>query len=145
MNITLCIIYIIVSISQIVSAFFLVARGSNHKKTYMFLGCQLSSILWCISQVCIFLSNNTIQLQISYTIGNLGITFIGAFWVGFTMSYAERENKKTLGLAFLISAIHYIMVTTNSMHHLYYTNFEFGKITYGTLFYTNVIFSYFAG
>ena len=142
MNITLCIIYIIVSISQIVSAFFLVARGRNDKKTYMFLGCQLSGIIWCISQVCIFLSNNTMQLRLSYTIGNLGITFIGAFWIGFTMNYAEREKNKTLRIAFLISAIHYIMVTTNSVHHLYYANFEFGKITYGILFYTNVIFTY---
>lgn len=142
MNITLCIIYIIVSISQIFSAFFGVARGTNYKKTYMFLGCQLSSVLWCISQICIFFSNNTIQLQISYTIGNLGITFIGAFWIGFTMSYVEKENNKILGIAFLISALHYIMVSTNFRHHLYYANFEFGKVTYGIFFYTNMIFTY---
>ena len=142
MNITLCILYIIVSISQIFSAFFLVAKGSNHKKTYMFLGCQLSSILWCLSQVLIFLSNNTLQLQISYTAGNLGITFIGAFWIGFAIHYVGKKHNKITGIMFLISGLHYIMVTTNSIHHLYYKEFQVGKITYGPLFYTNVIYTY---
>ena len=142
MNLTLCIIYFIVFLCQIFSCFFLVANGSRCRKTYMFLGCQITSIFWCFSQVCIYIANDNTQLWISYNIGNLAVCFISTFWLGFSVNFAEKKHDKTIAVAMLMSLIHYIVVLSNPIHHLYYTEFGTDNIRYGVLFYTNVVFSY---
>lgn len=142
MNLALCIIYFIVFLCQVFSCFFLVARGSRCRKTYMFLGCQITSILWCFSQVCIYLANEGMQLWISYSIGNVAVCFISTFWLGFSVSFAEKKHDKTVIMAMLVSAFHYMAVLTNPLHHLYYTEFGMDNIQYGVLFYSNVMFSY---
>lgn len=142
MSLTLCIIYFLVSLCQLVSSFFLVAKGSRCRKTYMFLGCQITSILWCFSQVCIYIANDMTQLWISYNIGNLAVCFISTFWLGFSISFAGKKYNKMMLAAFLLSAFHYISVLSNPVHHLYYTEFGTDRIQYGVLFYTNVVLSY---
>lgn len=142
MNLTLCIIYFIVFLCQVFSCFFLVANGSRCRKTYMFLGCQITSILWCFSQVCIYIANDATQLWISYSIGNFAVCFVSTFWLGFSVNFAEKKHDKTIAVAMLVSLFHYAAVLSNPVHHLYYTDFGMGNIQYRVLFYTNVVFSY---
>lgn len=108
----------------------------------MFLGCQITSILWCFSQVCIYIANDITQFWISYNIGNLAVCCISTFWLGFSISFAGKKYNKMILAAFVLAAFHYFMVFSNSVHHLYYTEFRMDSIQYGLLFYTNVILSY---
>lgn len=142
MNRTLCIIYSFVSLCQLISSFFLVARGKRCWKTYMFLGCQLTSILWCISQVFIYIAKDMVQLGISYNVGNLAICFIGSFWLGFAINFAGKRNFKIIILVFFISLFHYGVILSNPLHYMYYQKFQMDYIQYGVFFYSNVAFTY---
>lgn len=142
MNRTICIIYFIVSLCQFISSFFLVARGKRCWKTYMFLGCQLTSILWCFSQMCIYIAKDMVQIEISYNIGNLAICFIGSFWLGFAINFAGKKNSIIMILVFFISLFHYVIVLSNPLHYMYYRKFQMDNIQYGVFFYSNVAITY---
>lgn len=143
MNFILSLIYIFTTIAEVISIFILVGRGKKCMETYMFLGCQISSMLWCISQICIFLSVNQIQINLAYLIGNIGICFIGTFWINFTLYFKKKENKAVMFASFIISFLGFIIILTNPFHNLFYKRMDIFEKTYGILFYINKFYVYF--
>lgn len=142
MNFTLSIIYIFTIMAEVISVFILIARGKQCVETYMFLGCQVSSMLWCISQICIFLAVNQIQIKLAYLIGNIGICFIGTFWINFTLYFKKKENKAVMFVSFMISFLEFAVILTNSFHNLYYQRMDLYEKSYGILFYINKLYVY---
>lgn len=136
------IIYVITVIAVFISMLFLVGKGRKSTETYMFLGCEISSMLWCVSQVCIFQTVNLKQQNIAYFIGNMGICFIGTCWLNFTLYYKDKGNKSLLLSSFLFSGAMLLGVLSNPIHHLYYKEFSVDEKVYGTLFYLNQIYVY---
>lgn len=136
------IIYIVTVIAEFISMLFLVGKGKKSTETYMFLGCEISSMLWCISQVCIFQAVNMSQRNIGYFIGNMGICFIGTCWLNFTLYYKDKGNKRFMFSSFLFSGIMFLSVFSNPLHHLYYKEISMNEKVYGTLFYINQIYVY---
>ena len=137
-------IYIVVSLTVLFCIAALLMRGEKIKSNSRFFGCQITVLLWCISQILQIMSQNTMQLWASYLIGNLGICFIGSAWYYFSKSYTARRSRKGIRyIPLLISAIHVILIASNDLHHLYYRTFEKGNVTYGPFFYTNVACTYF--
>ena len=51
----------------------ILSRGNKNRMTRLFIVCQLSIVLWLVSQLLILFSVNNTQLSISYLIGNFGI------------------------------------------------------------------------
>ncbi|MDF2158170.1 histidine kinase N-terminal 7TM domain-containing protein [Algoriphagus sp. CAU 1675] len=83
----------------------------------------------------------------------LGISFFGAFWLIFTLKYTGHKslNGFTLPLLILlIPTITLILVWTNDLHHLHYTNtelinqgtFPLLKITKGPWYLVHTVYSY---
>ena len=142
MNFILSLIYIFTLIAEVISIFILVGKGKKCVETYMFLGCQISSMLWCISQICIFLSVNQIQIKVAYLIGNIGICFIGTFWINFTLYFKKKENKMVLFVSFLVSFLELAIILTNSFHNLYYKEMDMYGKAYGIFFYINKLYVY---
>lgn len=143
MNRILCTIYFGAAMAEVAGSFFLCARGRKCHKTYMFLGCLLMSALWCLSQTCIYISNNIAQMWISYTIGNFAICFIGSFWLLFCSTFLKETIPLKNSIIFLISIVLYMIVISNQSHHLYYKQFKINQLQYGIAFYINVVFNYF--
>ena len=54
-------IYTFTIISEIVCIIILLLKGERNLKTYLFLGCIASSLLWGMSQIGIFGESNEIQ------------------------------------------------------------------------------------
>ncbi len=136
-------IYIMVSGAVLVSmaALYLLGPDKQYKKIY--LGCQTAVVIWCMSQILLLLSDNTVELVAAYVFGNIGICSVGALWYYFACSYTDK-NIKAAGrlIPGVVAIFHYLGVITNPIHHLYYRDFEYGKITRGPLFYTNVFVTY---
>ncbi len=143
MSILLGILYIFIIGAVLVSMAVLLLLGKKETSNKMYLGCQGMVIVWCLSQVMILLSETEHQLAASYFIGNIGICFVGAFWLGFAFAYGKRQIPMLLRLLpFFLSAAHYLLVVTNQWHHLYYTSFSKANITHGIFFFTNVAQTY---
>ena len=136
-------IYTFTIISEIVCIIILLLKGERNLKTYLFLGCIASSLLWGMSQIGIFGASNEIQFYISYIVGNVGVCFIGTFWVNFIFYYTEHKCTKFLYTSFGISALFYLAMLTNPLHHMYYKMLEMGAKEHAFLFKVNKYYIYF--
>lgn len=143
MSLVLGVLYILVIGAVTVSMAVLLLMGKKETYNRMYLCCQGMVILWCISQIMILLSGTAKELAVSYLLGNVGVCFVGACWLGFACSYSGRQIFRLFRyLPFLLSGAHYALVLTNQWHHLYYTSFSKDEVVHGIFFYTNVLETY---
>lgn len=117
-----------------VSFIWIIRKGNNNRLTWLFGVCQLSIILWLISQLLIIFSVTVWQKRISYTIGNFGISFFAPFWLMFSAEYTELSGR-IFRIMPLISLSSVAVVITDPVFHLYYSVFSMGRIEYATGFY----------
>lgn len=115
----------------------ILSRGNKNRMTRLFIVCQLSIVLWLVSQLLILFSVNNTQLSISYLIGNFGICLFSPFWLMFSAEYSEASVKFRKAAKFfpVISAVMYAVIVTNPLHRLYYKEFDINGIAYGIMFY----------
>lgn len=139
----ICILYLFIITCLIFSMALLVYRGRNTRYNNLFLGCQISIFVWCVSQMLLLLDHNVTEKWIAFTMGNLGICFLGSFWVLFALNYGkEYKNKLLYGILFSFSSILYLLALTNSWHHLFYRVFELDFVDRGPIFYINMVYQY---
>lgn len=143
MEFVLGIIYILVVGAVLVSMVALYLLGPVKRYKRMYLGCQASVVVWCMSQIFVLLSKGVNQLVISYAIGNLGICMIGALWYYFACEYTGKEIAGAIKyVPGVIAVFHYMCVLTNPLHHMYYKIFDLTHVEHGVFFYTNVAATY---
>ncbi len=143
LTIVLNLTYGISVIVLLYSMIWLLVMGNKNNVTYTFIISQLLIVLWCSSQLLSYLAHTRGQLFFSYGVGYLGICFIGATWLLFSLYCSEIIVKKAFVIGiYIIPCIHFIALMTNSWHHLFYKFFDLEKIVYGPLFYTDVIYTY---
>ena len=119
------------------SVTWILRRGNNNRLTRLFISCQLSIVLWLICELLELCSVTTYQLWGSYLIGNLGISFFGPLWLMLSAEYVNAGKKvgKLMKLLPCVSILSISLIFTNPRHHLYYSHFAIGNVTYGPLFY----------
>lgn len=136
-------IYIVVIGAVLVSMAVLLLKSNREVYNKVYMVCQGLVAVWCFSQVLLLLAQSDIELTIAYGIGNIGICFVGAFWYSFAILYTGgklRGVRKYLPIG--VAALHYALVLTNGLHHMYYVNFSQHVVKHGIFFYTNVAFTY---
>ncbi len=139
------VIYIAAIIAASASTLVLLLKGKSMPYNKWYIGCQAMVVFWCISQIWILLSHRTECLWGAYLVGNVGVCFIGACWLVFSLEYTQRKGRGVLLVktgAFFLSAAHYILMFTNGWHHMYYTAFSEKEIVHGVFFYSNVACTY---
>lgn len=144
MEFGLGVIYVLVVGAVLVSMVVLHLKGPDKQYKWFYLGCQGSVVVWCMSQIFVLLSDSTVQLAVSYYIGNIGICMIGALWYYFACSYTGKPLAGFHRYApAAVAVFHYACVLTNPWHHLYYKSFDLDQVEHGCFFYTNVAATYF--
>ena len=119
------------------SVTWILRRGNSNKLTYLFISCQLSIVLWLISELLIMCSVTTMQLWGSYIIGNIGISFFGPLWLMLSSEYvnAGKKVKRLMRILPFISLLSITLILFNPHHYLYYSKFSIESVEYGPLFY----------
>lgn len=112
-------------------------KGNDNKLTFLFISCQLTIVLWLVSNLLNIFSNNTHQLWIGYMIGNTGISFFGPLWLMLSAEYvnAGKRLSRIMNLMPCISILSICIIATNPIHHKYYAYFKINDVRYGPLFY----------
>lgn len=115
----------------------ILSRGNKNKMTRLFIVCQMSIVMWLVSQLLILFSVTYAQLNISYLIGYAGICCFPSFWLMFSAEYSETtaKFKSRARLLPVVSVLMYAVIATNPIHGLYYKHFGTDGIAYGILFY----------
>lgn len=122
----------------------IIRKGNNNRLTRLFGVCQVSIILWIISQLLILFSVTLKQKQLSYIIGNVGISFFAPFWFMFSAEYIELKSGfgKLMKVFSVLPLSAILLILTNPLHHLYYSVFDMDSIEYATLFYVYQVIYY---
>ncbi|MBR6969047.1 MAG: two-component sensor histidine kinase [Ruminococcus sp.] len=128
-------------IGMICAVIWVLTSGNDNRLTRLFMFCQISIILWLISQLMLHFSVNTRQFWISCVIGNIGICILPPFWFMFAAEYSDFCNKlrKFCNLLPIISAVFLICVITNPWHHKYYTVYEYRNVIHGVIYYISQV------
>ena len=143
MDIVFTILYVFAMIAMGCSICWLMLRANRNVMTYSFIGCQSTIILWLISELIEEFCVTDMQLIISYNIANLGICFIGPFWLLFSLHYAEKKPPRAfVTLLFCIAGAIYALSITNPFHNHYYAVLTMNDLSYGIGFYINQAFIY---
>jgi hypothetical protein len=143
MNIILTVIYLFALASMGASICWLMLRANHSRMTYSFIGCQFMIVLWIVSQLLDMYALSTAQLAAGYAVGNLGICFIGTFWILFAMYYLKKNPPRMLEIVLAaFSVLMYAAAVSTSQHRLYYSEFSLGRVSYGVLFYLNQAYIY---
>lgn len=119
------------------SVTWILRRGNSNRLTHLFISCQLSIVLWLISELLIICSVTNEQLWGSYLIGNIGISFFGPLWLMLSAEYvsAGKKVQKLMRLMPCVSILSICLIMANPRHHMYYSVFEMKNVRYGPLFY----------
>lgn len=120
----------------------IVRKGNNNRLTRLFGVCQVSIILWIISQLLILFSVTLKQKQFSYMVGNVGISFFAPFWLMFSAEYTGIKLKHFMKILFSLSVSAIMLIVTNPLHHLYYSVFDMNIVDYAPLFYVYQVIYY---
>ncbi len=142
MNIIYAFFHIISLIGMSTSIVWLAFRARKEMVKYIFMACQLLIIIWSASKIAELTAANEFEMYICYLIGNIGVCFIGAAWVHFSLLYRTVSSRKPVWFLYAASALNYTAVATNPLHHLYYDVLSVETVSHGPLFYENVIFTY---
>ncbi|MBR3446312.1 MAG: two-component sensor histidine kinase [Oscillospiraceae bacterium] len=129
------------------SIIWIIHRGNSNRLTRLFLSCQVSIVLWLISELLNLFSESVRQYWISYCIGNVGISCFAPLWLMLSAAYTDsgKRLKKYWFCLPLIAVAAVCTVLTNPKHHLYYASFEAGgagHVAYGPLFYAFQVIYY---
>lgn len=120
----------------------IVRKGNANRMTRLFGICQISIILWLISQLLIIFSVTAEQKRISYTIGNFGISCFAPYWLMFSAEYTDLPFKKLFRILHIVSVSAIAVVVTDPLFHLYYRTFSLTDVEYATGFYVYQIVYY---
>ena len=135
------IIYVIVIGAVFAGLVVLLLKGKKEEYNKWYVLCQGTAIIWCCSQIMILLSETDKQLLIAYTVGNIGICFIGTFWYMFSSKYAAKKLIP-YSICMGMSIGHLLIILTNEFHHMYYKSFSMSNVEHGLFFYTNIVSIY---
>ncbi|MFX0014362.1 MAG: histidine kinase N-terminal 7TM domain-containing protein [Promethearchaeota archaeon] len=118
-----------------------------------FLAMVASTVLWCIGYFLELAATDEATMMFWNFIQYLGILTLPPFFLLFILAFTHRHeiiSKPILAFLFFPSLVHYFFLLTNESHSLFYVSVgvqssSFGSsldLTYGLLFYTNVVYSY---
>jgi len=117
-------------------------QKSELLKRYLFL--QACLIIWIICKMLKTIAPNITLRWIFIVLQYIGVSFIGASFFHFVFYLVFRRNpKKTILLIlYLLSLVSFISISTNPLHHLFYSTFDFYGDTFGPLFYWHAFLTY---
>ncbi len=113
----------------------------------------LSSGVWSLFYGLELISSNPQIINLFTSLSYVGIATIPLFWLFFAARYSRMDgwiNGYSISLLFIVPIITIIMVSTNSLHYLYYSSVEFvqyngmtlKKVEPGLFWWIHVLYSY---
>lgn len=124
------------------SLWWITRKGNSNRMTRLFAVCQVSIILWLVSQLLIIFSVTPEQKRISYTIGNFGISCFAPYWLMFSAEYTDLPFRKLFRILPLVSASAIMIILADPVYHLYYKTFDMANIEYASGFYIYQVIYY---
>jgi len=128
-------------------------RNRSYVAAQPFALLMLAVTIWAFGTAIEVASADLSSQMLALAFGYFGIVIVPAAWLMFALEYTGRRHwltSRTLVLLFFIPAVTVFMVSTNNLHHLYYTavslvtvgGLTYHTLSYGPFFWLHVVFSY---
>ncbi len=121
---------------------FMKAEPSLLRRRY--LQVQLCLILWIISKILKTVAFTEQLRWFFIVIQYLGVSFLGCSFLVFSWLYSRGRDLefRTRLVLYILSFCNFLIIATNSRHHLFYAVYNFDRDSFGPLFYMNISFQY---
>jgi len=125
-----------------ISTLILRTQKSALLKRYLFL--QACLIIWIVCKMLKTIAPNITLRWIFIVIQYIGVSFIGVSFFHFVYYLVFRKDPLRTIIRFLyyLSSLTIIFISTNPLHHLFYTTFDFYGDTFGPLLYWHAFLTY---
>ncbi len=128
-------------------------RNRSYVAAQPFALLMLAVTIWAFGTAFEVASADLSTQMLALAFGYFGIVIVPVAWLMFALEYTGRRHwltSRTLVLLFFIPAVTVFMVSTNNLHHLYYTavslvtagGLTYHTLSYGPFFWLHVVFSY---
>ena len=141
---------LITIILELVVLYYIRKRGNKHSQLVIaFEFTMLCMMLWCISLIAQILIINLVSADYAiyvdyFTYLPVVLTPVALFFVSYIFAKGEIHFKKWYLLLFIVPAITLIVLWTNDIHHLFYSNYSLisGDAEFGPYFYVHSLYTY---
>jgi signal transduction histidine kinase len=126
-----------------ISKLFFRTQKSVLLKRYLFL--QTLLLIWIVCKMLKTVAPNVTIRWIFIVIQYIGVSFIGVsfFHFVFYLTFRQDPGKIILRILYFLSSLTLIFISTNPLHHLFYSTFDFYGDTFGPLLYWHAFLTYF--
>ena len=117
-------------------------QKSELLKKYLILqGCL---VLWIVCKMIKTIAPTENIRWAAIVIQYIGVSFMGVCFLNFSfyLVFRKRLWKSLLIILYILAAIVCIIVATNPLHFLFYSEYDFYGDTFGPLFYAHALISY---
>ena len=141
---------LITVILELVVLYYIRKRGNKHSQLVVaFEFTMLCMMLWCISLIVQILIINLVSADYAiyvdyFTYLPVVLTPVALFFVAYIFAKGEIHFKKWYLLLFIVPVITLIVLWTNDIHHLFYSNYSLisGEAEFGPYFYLHSLYTY---
>lgn len=141
---------LITVILELVVLYYIRKRGNKHSQLVVaFEFTMLCMMLWCISLIVQILIINLVSADYAiyvdyFTYLPVVLTPVALFFVAYIFAKGEIHFKKRYLLLFIVPVITLIVLWTNDIHHLFYSNYSLisGEAEFGPYFYLHSLYTY---
>ena len=141
---------LITVILELVVLYYIRKRGNKHSQLVVaFEFTMLCMMLWCISLIVQILIINLVSADYAiyvdyFTYLPVVLTPVALFFVAYIFAKGEIHFKKWYLLLFIVPVITLIVLWTNDIHHLFYSNYSLisGEAEFGPYFYIHSLYTY---
>ena len=125
-----------------ISKLILHTQKSKLLKRYLFL--QTFLIVWIVFKMLKTIAPNITLRWIFIVMQYTGVSFIGVSFFHFVYYLVFRRNPRRiiLRILYFLSSLTLIFISTNPLHHLFYSTFDFYGDTFGPLLYWHAFLTY---
>ena len=124
------------------STLFIRSQKSTLLKHYLVL--QTCLIIWIIFKILKTIAPNITLRWIFIVFQYIGVSFIGVSFFHFVYYLVFRYNPRIIisRILYFLSFLSFIFISTNPLHYLFYSTFNFYGDTFGPLFYWHAFITY---
>jgi len=122
----------------------MIRKAENTPQRTFYILVQSCALIWIISKICKTVAP-TVELRWLFIVTQyLGISFLGSSFFLFSYYTVTKKIPPRAVLYILgsLSAICFLIMASNPLHHRFYSYFDFYTDRFGPLFYLTMIFQY---
>ncbi|GAB1456555.1 hypothetical protein MASR2M48_18630 [Spirochaetota bacterium] len=118
------------------------SRAGKDATLYRYLQLQICLALWIIAKLMKTISPTESLRWAWIVVQYAGVSALGPSFFHFAYHYAKRRPPRYVWILYVLGSAFFVLIATNTRHHLFYKTYNFYRDSFGPLFYVQSAYTY---